>query len=115
MNKARIVMVPGERGMRIETPEDSVVTWTQDDEFLKHRLVSLLKDNIMEITFTKVDGTERTMKCTLKPTLLPESTKTNGAHKTPDYCLAVWDVEKNGWRSFRVHNVHDYITVRSDA
>ena len=68
-------------------------------------LKGLLEENTVEVVFTKKDGTERVMNCTLKEGVLPivqkeiedESiTKT----KAKD-ALAVWDVDANGWRSFR--------------
>jgi hypothetical protein len=35
-------------------------------------LVSKLQDAVLNITFEKVDGTERTLQCTLRPEYLPE-------------------------------------------
>lgn len=75
--------------------------------FTKDNLVELLKSNVVTVTFTKVDGTERTMKCTLLSeyvpapsgkVLLQENAGTDGN-------ISVWDTEVNGWRSFRVSNV----------
>jgi tRNA A37 threonylcarbamoyladenosine dehydratase len=57
-----------------------------------------LKTNIVNISFTKVDGTARTMKATLKPEMLPE-TKGNG--KINDDVVTVFSIEDQGWRSFR--------------
>ena len=85
-----------------------------DNRILKYKLEQLLRDNIMSITFCKVGGTDRTMKCTLKSTLLPESTSER--KKTfPENVMPVWDVENNGWRSFRVDRVLDYITLKNEA
>lgn len=63
----------------------------------------------VKIVFTKADGTERTMLCTLKPEYLPEDQRESLVGKTerkknPDV-LAVYDLEKNGWRSFRYDSV----------
>ena len=67
----------------------------------------LLGHHHCEVTFTKVDGTLRTMPCTLKSELLPQrelkehhTTKTIN-HKT----LSVWCLDKSEWRSFRTANV----------
>jgi hypothetical protein len=70
------------------------------------QLSELLKNNVMTVTFTKVDGTERTMRCTLLPEYLPPETGnkqllTEGARNN----LSVWDVKAGGWRSFRVDSV----------
>jgi hypothetical protein len=73
-----------------------------------------LAKNLCEITFTKVDGTLRTMPCTLKRELLPE-VALNEHHKTKavNYdVLSVWCTDKQAWRSFRVENVTN-VTVLS--
>lgn len=75
-------------------------------DFLKNTL----KERILEVTFTKKDGTERVMKCTLRPDLLPAQTdleeQVQNRKSNPDV-LAVWDLEAKGWRSFR----HDSIMM----
>jgi hypothetical protein len=76
-----------------------------EDEKLNFK--ELLKSNIVEVEFTKVNGDKRVMKCTLIETYLPESSGTmkelNKTYK--DTSLAVWDLEANGWRSFRYDNI----------
>lgn len=68
---------------------------------------SMLVENTCEVTFIKVDGTERVMTCTLRPDVLPPQTLTeDAAAKEPNpYTISVWDVNAAGWRSFRVANV----------
>jgi hypothetical protein len=89
--------------LRIE--RDFIMTDTVTD-FLKNTL----KERILEVTFTKKDGTERVMKCTLRPDLLPAQTdleeQVQNRKSNPDV-LAVWDLEAKGWRSFR----HDSIMM----
>lgn len=63
-----------------------------------------LKNGPCMVTFTKVDGTKRHMKCTLSEALIPaptEEKKTDRVKKENPEVLAVWDLEKAGWRSFR--------------
>jgi len=68
-------------------------------------LISLLGERPIEIVFTKKDGTERTMKCTLMEEYLPE---TVGSDKPKnDEVLAVYDLEKEGWRSFRWDSIKE--------
>ena len=72
-------------------------------------LINLLKENEYTVTFTKVDGTVRSMPCTLDAARLPaqvvtESKKTR-AFK-PDV-VSVFCTDKGEWRSFRVMNVTD--------
>lgn len=62
-------------------------------------LIDLLEERIVEVTFTKKDGTKRVMNCTLHEDYLPE---TVGSDKErSDEALAVFDVDKDAWRSFR--------------
>jgi hypothetical protein len=66
-------------------------------------------DYNVEITFTKSDGTERIMLCTLAEELIPTDKlpKTEGeAWKVGDDLIKVFDVEKNGWRSFNWSSVY---------
>jgi len=61
------------------------------------------------ITFTKVDGTERVMKCTLEASKLPVVELKEGAkpRKQSDStkALRVFDLEKNEWRAFTIKNI----------
>ena len=58
------------------------------------------------IFFTKKDGTEREMRCTLAENKIPtEKLPKNSKKSKSDDALAVFDVEKNDWRSFRFDSV----------
>ena len=70
-------------------------------------LVADLKGGVAEVIFIKNDGERRILKCTLQTGYLPEEYK-NTLHENSDGnqdVLAVWDVENNGWRSFRLDRV----------
>ena len=73
----------------------------------KTELQAILKTEARVITFTKVNGDSRIMKCTLQPDMLPKLVLTEG--KTPkkqnDKVIAVWDLEKEGWRSITVDTI----------
>lgn len=73
----------------------------------KDTLRNELKEGVKTITFTKTDGTQRVLKCTLQESALPsvDTTKAVTAKKTSDEALAVWDVENAGWRSFRFDSI----------
>lgn len=62
-------------------------------------LISLLEKSIVEVTFTKKDGTERIMKCTLQEDYLPETL--GSERKKNEDALAVFDLDVENWRSFR--------------
>jgi hypothetical protein len=65
----------------------------------------LLKDNVVEIVFTKKDGSERVMICTLMDKFLPSRGELIAQDTENDEIITVWDLECNGWRSFRVDKV----------
>lgn len=76
-------------------------------KYEKETLRNTLQQTVGTVVFTKNDGSERTMKCTLKSELLPvveikESTKVKADN--PEI-LSVWDVESQGWRSFRIDSI----------
>ena len=63
---------------------------------------NLLHENVCEIVFTKVDGTDRTMRCTLLEQYLPSSSSNDtSAKKINPNIMVVWDLDAGGWRSFR--------------
>lgn len=55
----------------------------------------------VEINFTKKDGAERQMKCTLKEGVTPVVENP----KTSDTLCTVWDTELGQWRSFYFENI----------
>jgi hypothetical protein len=66
----------------------------------------MLKSNLCNVTFTKVDGTERHMRCTLADRFLPEQYRGKGDLLTEaGNTIRVFDLDINEWRSFRVDSV----------
>jgi len=82
--------------------------------FERDELIKMLNTGICEVTFTKVNGEQRVMPCTLQGDLLPvvsvEKLKEDRRPSNPDN-LSVWCTDKNEWRSFRVANVTSVRTV----
>ena len=71
-------------------------------------LTNLLKCSNMSVTFTKKDGTERVLNCTLQPQYLPESIEKEGILvRNPDV-QSVWSVGDSSWRSFRFDSVKSF-------
>lgn len=78
-------------------------------------LIKDLQKNVVAVYFTKVNGEKREMRCTLMPGLLPptyvqEEAEVNKFHEENREVLAVWDVMKGGWRSFRIDSI-EYVQV----
>jgi len=83
-------------------PDQSNDSWQAD--YIKNTL----QNSTLDVVFIKKDGSERSMRCTLKPDLLPAQTDLEEAvqKKTPNPdVLKVWDLDKNAWRSFRFDSI----------
>ena len=84
------------------------------DQEEKDQFKDILRTNVVDVTFTKKDGTERKMKCTLKEDMLPTGWTSDLVSGTfantkvrmvSEDALPVYDTEANGWRSFRWDSV----------
>lgn len=76
--------------------------------FTRDGLIDMLRSNVVTVTFTKINGDERVMTCTLLSEHIPNAPTTNGevvVKETSSNTVSVWDINASGWRSFRVENV----------
>lgn len=77
----------------------------------------LLRTGPCEVTFTKDNGKERVMKCTLNQDLMPTSVveklaENAGAARTVNLdVLPVFDLDKEAWRSFRLDSVTKAVSL----
>lgn len=72
----------------------------------KSWLKSLLQGGVVTVEFVKKDGSARKMLCTLSESKIPkEFAPKNSGKSQSDEALAVFDVEANGWRSFRYDSI----------
>ncbi len=79
---------------------------TKDGKHGRKWLLGLLETEVVEIEFTKKDGTDRVMKCTLQEDYLPEYGVIEiDKDRWKKDSLAVFDIEKEDWRSFRWDSV----------
>ena len=71
-------------------------------------VAAILKSDVANVTFTKSDGSERVMKCTLIDEYIPSTEldlSRTSTRKVNEAVLPVWDIDKNAWRSFRIDSV----------
>jgi WYL_2, Sm-like SH3 beta-barrel fold len=75
-------------------------------------IIKDLKQTVCEVTFTKVNGEKRVMRCTLDPRYMPTISTDQIKHLDENHnkpenqnIVACWDVHAGGWRSFRVDSV----------
>lgn len=78
----------------------------QEKATFRKWLLDLLKEREVIVTFTKKDGSERNMLCTLKEgSIIPYEKKSDKVRIRSEESLSVWDVENGGWRSFRFDTI----------
>jgi hypothetical protein len=78
----------------------------KDIKIFKRWLKSHLAYGETTVVFTKKDGTERVMKCTTNPELVPavelvESAEPKKEKKVNEEVMPVYDLEAKAWKSFR--------------
>ena len=66
-------------------------------------LIKNLQKKVMKITFTKVNGEERIMDCTLQEHMIPPTDVNN--RKENEEVLPVFDINKGEWRAFRLDSI----------
>jgi hypothetical protein len=76
----------------------------------RNEMLKELHEGICVVVFEKVDGTERTMKCTLLEERIPTAKrpKDKSAAEFSEEVIRVYDVEKDGWRSFKISSVKSF-------
>lgn len=75
-------------------------------ELSKSNIINMLSTGIVNVKFTKLDGTIRDMKCTLAESIIkPHEKKTDREKKINEDIISVWDIDKEGWRSFRYDSI----------
>ena len=83
-------------------------------EWTKSSISEFLKDGIVQVSFTKADGSHRDMRCTLKNDLLPPAEE--GKQFLSEYTaipndeyVRVFDIDKQAWRSFRIDSINNVL------
>jgi hypothetical protein len=72
------------------------------DSETQNQIKTELHKREVEVVFTKKDGTERAMKCTLNESTIPsDKLPKNKETKFSDDALRVFDTQIAEWRSFR--------------
>jgi hypothetical protein len=79
----------------------------------KELMQEALAQGVVKVKFKKVSGDERTMLCTTCGDLTPPATKEDPlsqkkVRKVNPEVQVVYDVEKDGWRSFRWDSVIEW-------
>lgn len=95
-----VVTVEDEKRRKEELNHPNFKTW----------FAGLLKEIEVNLTFKKVNGEIRKMRCTLNEELIPQDKKSTGnsTRKSPQDSIAVYDLDKQDWRSFRYDSIIEF-------
>ena len=77
----------------------------------KDTIKNALHEKVCKVTFTKINGDERVMFCTLNEAMIPSdaaSVDRSSSKKENLDVQPVYDVKAAGWRSFRWDSVKDF-------
>ena len=82
----------------------------------KEEMMQALQNGLSEVTFNKINGDVRVITCTLDDTIipadfLPKTSAMLDAVEVPQTIIKTYDVNAEGWRSFRVENVTNFKTI----
>lgn len=84
----------------------------QEQEAFRSWLQGILINGVADVEFTKKDGTVRKMQCTLKQDLVAVyEKKTDKIKPSNNEVCAVFDLEKQEWRSFRYDSINKVVTT----
>ena len=140
MKKKRLLTYKGDFVMGGMWEKDEVVRllrsqpgtqYQEADDFVKEQIREwvrgLLQNSEVTVTFTKADGTDRDMLCTLDGSRIPVSIakpvsttapvdgivrESRKPKKAPDpHSIRVFDLEKQEWRSFRFERLKKVTAV----
>lgn len=80
----------------------------------REAILKSLNLGVVQVTFTKKDGTQRVMECTLQEGVVPPAQKDDPLTQKKVRAInedvqVVYDVEKQGWRSFRWDSVTAWV------
>lgn len=79
-----------------------------DNAFDKSIIVDKARTGNIHVRFTKANGEERLMRCTLKNEHLPKQIDLEeSTTKDNSNLVVVWDLDANGWRSFKVDSIKE--------
>ena len=85
--------------------------WDNDErDVFRKWLGEHLRYGEVKVTFIKKDGELRSMRCTLNSEQVPQvEKKTDRVKEVSEEVCPVYDLDKQGWRSFRYDSVKEVL------
>lgn len=79
----------------------------EERQSFRHWLLEHLRNERMNISFIKADGTRRLMHCSLHAELLPAGDYEVEPEEHKDY-VHVFDLDKQAWRTIKLDKIIDF-------
>lgn len=85
-----------------------------ENNFSRNSVIEALKSNVCVVEFTKLDGSLRSMRCTLIDGLLPtqkdieEAVQAKSTKNVSDNIVA-YDLDAQGWRTFNLSRINTIV------
>jgi hypothetical protein len=82
----------------------------------RSEILTALNEGVCIVNFTKQNGESRVMQCTLNEAIVPPAEKADPltqkkVRSVSEEVVVCWDIEKEGWRSFRMDSVNAFDSV----
>lgn len=89
---------------------DQLNKYLDNSDIKRKAIVNILNNAVGVVEFTKKNGEVRVIRGTRNPDRIPSDSLASGSGENtkPDSIIAVFDLDINQWRSFRVDSVIDY-------
>lgn len=71
----------------------------------REEMIKVLREGICRVIFTKINGEERNMPCTLAIDLIPENHRPKNPSSYDESVIRAYNTEIGEFRSFKVANV----------
>ena len=79
----------------------------------KYELKEKLENGVVIVTFEKLDGTIREMRCTLNADMMPKQLLREEGDEskrtTRENVQVVYDLAAGGWRAFRIDSIKNVV------
>lgn len=75
----------------------------------RDEMLEKLREGVCKVTFTKINGEERIMDCTLAMDFIPEDRRPKTGKEYSDTIVRAFDVNKGEFRTFRPDFVSAFV------
>jgi len=87
----------------------NIETYRKNIMYIREEMIDKLRAGKCRVIFTKLNGEQRDMICTLNMNMIPEDKRpTNGSAEYSADMIRAFDINKEGFRTFKIANVSSF-------